>query len=88
MKELNAQSEYMEKSPPCLHCNHLLTVGDNTEFRGWKCKAFPEGIPPVILKGRISHEAVIDLYPGQVLPYLFSGKERNGKTFDYEGNLS
>lgn len=83
----NAQSEYMEKSPPCLHCKHLISIGGNTEFRGWTCKAFPEGIPVVILKNRINHKSLIDLFPGQNPRFFFDGKEKDGKKFDYEGNL-
>jgi hypothetical protein len=85
--ERNAQSDYMEQSPPCLHCKNIISVGGNIQFNGWTCRAFPEGIPPVILKNRINHKSVIDLYPGQKPGFFFEGKEKDGKTFNYEGNL-
>jgi hypothetical protein len=85
--EQNAQSEYMENSSPCLHCQHLTKVGGSTKFNGWACKAFPEGIPSVILKNRINHKSVVDLFPGQIPEFFFKGKEKDGKTFNYEGDL-
>lgn len=70
-QERTAQSDYMEEDPPCLSCKHLTQVGDNKDFNNWTCKAFPHGIPHVILKGRIEHKTVLDIYPGQVMPYLY-----------------
>jgi len=85
--ERNAQSDYMEPHVPCLHCQHLISVGGNIKFSGWTCKAFPEGIPTVILKNRINHKSLVDLFPGQNPEFFFKGKEKDGKTFDYDGNL-
>jgi hypothetical protein len=70
-----------------MYCQHLTAVGDNSEFNGWTCTAFPKGIPTVILKKRIRHKTILDFFPGQATGDLFKGKEKNGKVYDYDGNL-
>lgn len=40
----------------CLDCEHLKGPTDS----GWKCKAFPNGIPANVWKGIVNHEQPID----------------------------
>lgn len=87
MNKPSAQSQYLENQSPCFYCKYLTSIGDNTDYSGWTCKAFPQGIPEVILKRRMNHKEVIDIYPGQVLPYLFEGREEGGKHYNYKGVL-
>lgn len=42
--------------PPCYYCKHLQTVGQQgAPFENWTCKAFPTGIPYVILAREQDH---------------------------------
>ena len=42
-------------SPICLQCKHF----DYEEFTGLFCKAFPSGIPEVIIIGKDDHQTPI-----------------------------
>lgn len=43
--------------PPCMYCIHLLEIGRlGSNPTGWKCKAYPNEIPDIILNKTISHD--------------------------------
>lgn len=81
------QRESFDSYIPCEHCEHITTIGNNKSLTGWTCKAFPGGIPKLILDGYIQHITILDIYPGQVMPYLYKGQEINGKSVNYDGTM-
>ena len=68
--------DYVSK---CELCTHLLRIGSNKSLNGWVCRAFPEGIPTIILSGVLRHETIIDIYPGQVMPFLYKDSSEEMK---------
>ena len=70
---------------PCMLCKHLTAIGNNKTKKGWKCLAFPNGIPEIILNRYLEHKTILDVYPGQTMPYLFESKDYGGYTVDYYG---
>lgn len=67
--------------PKCLECAHLLVDKSNS----LRCKAFPDGIPDVILKGILHNEiwksSGIELPPTVPREFIF----RDG-LYDQKGN--
>lgn len=43
----------------CQFCNHLTHLG-GLNYKGWTCKAFPEGIDPAIVEGSRRHDEPIE----------------------------
>lgn len=41
----------------CYVCKHFISGGEVEDF---KCKAFPEGIPPKIIFGELDHDVPIE----------------------------
>jgi len=82
------RNEYMgsnfERPLPCLNCKHLTKIGNNISLKGWTCKAFPKEIPVPILRRTVRHVTVLDIFPGQVMPYLFESKEQD-VMYDFDG---
>lgn len=59
------------RTPKCIRCKHYDSDG-----LGITCKAFPDSIPDVILKGE-EHTAVIE---GQVGDFVFDEKDVEDET--------
>lgn len=55
----------MTNIPICFDCQHFNDDGS------WTCKAFPEGIPDVILSGKNDHEEPLE---GQNNDLVFTDK--------------
>ena len=68
--------------PPCFYCKHLIDIGTQITFQGWKCPAFPDGIPPQILTRDLSHEEYI---PGQQGEIVYESKDIDGNTITFAG---
>lgn len=71
---------------PCMTCQHLTAIGNNKSKKGWKCKAFPNGIPEIILNRNLDHKTILDIYPGQVMPYLYKGAIYGNRVATYDGS--
>jgi hypothetical protein len=73
-------------TPICMKCKHRTEIGrlDNT---GWKCKAFPEGIPQEILTQELDHTKPIEGDHG----FLYESKvyaDHEGKyTISWDGDF-
>lgn len=61
-------------SPQCKKCKHLFD-----DKHGYRCAAFPEGIPEPILTGEFSHSI---LFPRQENDILFENRDRDEHTLD------
>jgi hypothetical protein len=82
-------------SPGCMFCDHLKHIGDQ-DGGGWTCRAFPKGIPEMILirdEGNWPHTEPIEGDNGylyQPKPIIPDGKmvgyvlDWNGRAFDPE----
>ncbi len=55
--------------PPCIGCIHLTKTG-TLDLKGWTCKAFPEGISPLILDKTWDHTVPLPYDNG----YHFQGR--------------
>lgn len=74
--------------PICFYCKHLLLMGtlespgpgpEGLGLRGWRCYAYPNGIPFHILS-QWSDETHDEVRPFQLLDYVYEPK-----TFEFEG---
>ena len=56
--------------PPCVHCVHLVKVGKQSG-ENWTCQAFPNGIPPEIVRRKAKHDKPFTFQEGE---YVFESK--------------
>jgi hypothetical protein len=64
---------------PCQYCKNLIEMG-GLDYKGWTCKAFPQGIDPKIVKGEKRHDEPIEGDQGlQYEPKVF--EDRQGRFY-------
>jgi len=86
--EQRSDPRLVYQGPPCEYCKHLTEMGTQSSFEGWICKAFPDGIPRMILRRDAKHDDP-GLW-GQEGEYVFESKVYdfyNGPdTISFEGD--
>jgi hypothetical protein len=72
---------------PCHYCKNLTDMG-GLDYKGWTCKAFPEGIDPQIVEGKKRHDEPIEGDHGlQYDPKVFEDKQGEF-WYDWDGRVN
>jgi hypothetical protein len=66
MRDPTVDDSYMTL-PPCFHCKHVTQNGGQNPD-GYKCKAFPDGVPATITLRYDRHDKV-DVFFGDTIVY-------------------
>jgi len=75
---MRADPRFTEIPIPCLHCQHIQTVGSQFDEEGWTCAAYPDQIPYGTLTLRAPHDELSGVETGVMVTYLPRIYEEDG----------